>query len=71
VQIEDGFRYIVNIGSVGQPRDGSNKACYLIYDDKQKRVALKRLPYNYKKTQAKMKKRGLPSFLIDRLALGR
>ena len=71
VQIEDGFRYIVNIGSVGQPRDGSNQACYLIYDVEEKRADLKRLPYDYKKTQAKMKKRGLPQFLIDRLALGR
>lgn len=71
VQIEEGFRYIVNIGSVGQPRDGSNKACYLIYDDKQKRAALKRLSYDYEKTQAKMEKRGLPQFLADRLASGR
>jgi predicted phosphodiesterase len=71
VQIEEGFRYIVNIGSVGQPRDGSNQACYLIYDVEEKRAALKRLPYDYKKTQAKMKKRELPQFLIDRLALGR
>jgi predicted phosphodiesterase len=71
VQIEEGFRYIVNIGSVGQPRDGSNKACYLTYDDKQKRAALKRLSYDYKKTQAKMEKRGLPHFLADRLASGR
>jgi predicted phosphodiesterase len=71
LQIEDGFRYIVNIGSVGQPRDGSAQACYLIYDVKQKWASLKRLPYDYEKTQAKMKKRGLPQFLIDRLALGR
>jgi predicted phosphodiesterase len=71
VQIEDGFRYIVNIGSVGQPRDGSNQACYLIYDVEEKRADLKRLPYDYKKTQTKMKKRGLPQFLIDRLSLGR
>lgn len=71
VEIEDGFRYIINIGSVGQPRDGSNQACYLIYDVKEKRAVLKRLPYDYKKTQLKMKKKGLPQFLIDRLALGR
>ena len=71
IEIEDGFRYIVNIGSVGQPRDGSNKACYLIYDVKQKRADLKRLSYDYKKTQAKMKKRGLPPFLIERLTIGR
>jgi predicted phosphodiesterase len=71
VQIEDEFKYIVNIGSVGQPRDGSNQACYLIYDVEEKKATLKRLPYDYKKTQTKMKKRGLPQFLIDRLALGR
>jgi predicted phosphodiesterase len=71
VQMDEGFRYIVNIGSVGQPRDGSNQACYLIYDVEEKRAVLKRLPYDYKKTQAKMKKKGLPQFLIDRLAIGR
>lgn len=71
IQVGDGYRYIVNIGSVGQPRDGSNKACYLIYDAKEKRAVLKRLPYDYRKTQAKMQKKGLPQFLIDRLALGR
>jgi predicted phosphodiesterase len=70
-EIEEGFRYILNIGSVGQPRDGSNKACYLIYDVKQKRAVLKRLTYDYKKTQEKMEKKGLPQFLIDRLSLGR
>lgn len=69
--IEREFKYIINIGSVGQPRDGSNKACYLIYDTDEKIATLKRLPYDFKKTQAKMKKRGLPEFLIDRLAAGR
>ncbi|KPL01097.1 MAG: hypothetical protein AMJ91_01415 [candidate division Zixibacteria bacterium SM23_73_3] len=70
-EIAKGFKYIINIGSVGQPRDGSNQACYLIYDTKEKIATLKRLPYDFKKTQAKMKKRGLPQFLIDRLAVGR
>jgi len=70
-KIEKGFKYILNIGSVGQPRDGSNQACYLIYDTKEKMVILKRLPYDFKKTQAKMKKKGLPQFLIDRLEIGR
>jgi predicted phosphodiesterase len=69
--IEDGFKYIINIGSVGQPRDGSNKACYMIYDTEEKVITLKRLEYDFKKTQAKMKKRGLPQFLVDRLAVGR
>lgn len=70
-RIENGFKYIINIGSVGQPRDGSNQACYLIYDTEKKRVTLKRLPYDFKKTQAKMDKRGLPKFLVERLAVGR
>jgi len=70
-EIEKGFKYIINIGSVGQPRDGSNQACYLIYDTKEKKATLKRLPYDFKKTQTKMKKRGLPRFLIERLAVGR
>ena len=64
-------RYIINVGSVGQPRDGSNQACYLIYDEKERIASLRRLPYDYKKTQEKMKKRGFPQFLIDRLAVGR
>lgn len=70
-QIEKDFKYIINIGSVGQPRDGSNKACYMIYDPEKKVVTLKRLEYDFNETQAKMKKRGLPQFLIDRLAVGR
>ncbi len=70
-KVEKGFKYIINIGSVGQPRDGSNLACYLVYDTKKQIATLKRLPYDFKKTQAKMEKRGLPRFLIDRLAVGR
>lgn len=70
-EIEKDFKYIINIGSVGQPRDGSNQACYLIYDEKERIASLRRLPYDYKKTQEKMKKRGFPQFLIDRLAVGR
>lgn len=70
-KIEKGFKYIINIGSVGQPRDGSNLASYLVYDTKEEIATLKRLPYDFKKTQAKMEKRELPRFLIDRLAVGR
>ncbi len=70
-KIEKGFKYIINIGSVGQPRDGSNLACYLVYDTDEKTARIKRLPYDFPKTQAKMEKRGLPQYLIDRLAVGR
>jgi predicted phosphodiesterase len=70
-KIEKGFKYIINIGSVGQPRDGSNLASYLVYDADEKIARIKRLPYDFAKTQAKMEKRGLPQYLIDRLAVGR
>jgi predicted phosphodiesterase len=70
-KIEKGFKYIINIGSVGQPRDGSNLASYLVYDADEKTARIKRLPYDFAKTQAKMEKRGLPQYLIDRLAVGR
>jgi len=69
--IEIGFKYIINIGSIGQPRDGTSKGCYLIYDTKNKLAKLKRVEYDVKKTQAKMRKMKLPGYLIDRLSVGR
>ncbi|MDH4223061.1 MAG: metallophosphoesterase family protein [candidate division Zixibacteria bacterium] len=69
--IEDGFKYLINIGSVGQPRDGNNNCCYLIYDSEEKKAWLKRVSYDLKRTQQKMKKANLPSYLIERLALGK
>ena len=71
VKLEEQHRYLINIGSVGQPRDGDNRSCYLFYDDQKKILRLKRIPYDMKKTQKKMKKAKLPQFLIDRLVLGR
>jgi len=71
VKIEDGFKYLINIGAVGQPRDGDNRACYLIYEDEEKIAQLKRVSYDIKKTQKKMRKAKLPQFLIERLYYGR
>lgn len=70
-EIQDGFKYLINIGSVGQPRDGNNHSCYLIYDSVQSKAWLKRIPYDLKRTQQKMKKANLPAYLIERLALGK
>lgn len=71
VTLEDGFRYLINIGSVGQPRDGNPDACYLIYTTETQQMQLRRVPYDVKKAQKKMKKVGLSSYLAERLALGR
>jgi len=70
VRVEKGHRYIINVGSVGQPRDGNPDAAYAIYDTEDSSVRIKRVSYNYHKTQEKMKKAGLPEFLIQRLGGG-
>lgn len=62
-------RYIINVGSVGQPRDRDPKTCYAIIDDE--KVELVRVPYDIETTQKKMMKEGLPLPLIERLSRGR
>jgi diadenosine tetraphosphatase ApaH/serine/threonine PP2A family protein phosphatase len=64
-------RYLVNIGSVGQPRDGDPRSCYLIYDAEKSAIRHKRVAYNVKATQKDMAKIGMPDYLIERLAVGR
>lgn len=62
-------KFFVNVGSVGQPRDGDTRACYVVYDGKS--VTFRRVKYNYKKTAKKIRHvKRLPSQLATRLALG-
>ncbi|MEW6001386.1 MAG: metallophosphoesterase family protein [Nitrospirota bacterium] len=67
--IGESERYIVNAGSVGQPRDGDPRACYAIINNN--KVKLVRVPYDIETVQKKMKREGLPGSLIERLAKGR
>jgi len=69
--LEAGWRYIINIGSVGQPRDRDPRACYLIYDKAEGSLYLRRVEYDFTVTQKKMADLGLPRFLSERLAVGR
>jgi predicted phosphodiesterase len=62
-------RYIINAGSVGQPRDGDPRACYTIFDND--RAEIVRITYNIENVQDKMRQEDLPYHLIERLALGR
>lgn len=71
LKLEAQKRYIINVGSVGQPRDGDNRACLVIYDSEAKIVELKRIAYNFSVTQDKILKSGLPKFLAARLVEGR
>lgn len=65
-----GKKYFINVGSVGQPRDGDPRAAYAIYDLEAKELELVRVPYNIGKTQAKIRKAGLPDRLARRLDRG-
>jgi diadenosine tetraphosphatase ApaH/serine/threonine PP2A family protein phosphatase len=63
-------RFIVNPGSVGQPRDNDPTAAFALYDTETRRVTFRRVPYDVSETQAQMEAAGLPQPLITRLALG-
>jgi diadenosine tetraphosphatase ApaH/serine/threonine PP2A family protein phosphatase len=71
LEVERGKKYFVNIGSVGQPRDGDPRAAYGIYDMKAGTIELRRLEYDFEKTQAKIREADLPERLANRLALGK
>ncbi len=70
-RIEPGKKYFINVGSVGQSRDGVPKATYVIYDVDNQTIELRRLDYDLAKTQQKILAAGLPRRLAERLALGR
>lgn len=67
---EERHRYLINVGSVGQPRDRNPAAAFGILDTAKKEYTLRRAPYEVGKTQKKIRAQGLPSFLADRLAAG-
>lgn len=64
-------RYLVNVGSVGQPRDDDPRSCYVLYDTATEDVYYHRVPYDYTQTQRKMAAVNAPPLLIERLAVGR
>ena len=68
---EAGKKYFINVGSVGQSRDGVAKATYVIYNMPESSIELRRLDYDIAKAQKKILAAGLPSRLADRLAEGR
>lgn len=71
IKIFPQYKYIINVGSAGQPRDGNPKACCVIYDTVSQEVEFFRHVYNFPETQNKMYELRLPSFLIERLTWGR
>jgi predicted phosphodiesterase len=70
ITIKDGVRYVINVGSVGQPRDGNPDASFVIFDDKALTVDLLRIEYDRKTAAEKILKAGLPPVLAERLLVG-
>ena len=72
IELEEGFKYLVNSGSVGQPRDGDWRAAFAVYDNEgHGMVYLHRVEYDVHSTAERIKQVGLPSLLADRLFEGR
>ncbi len=69
--IESGKKYFINVGSVGQPRDGDWRAAYCIYHTDRNVVEQRRIPYDLATAQSKIIRAGLPRLLAERLELGR
>jgi predicted phosphodiesterase len=70
-RVEQGKKYFVNVGAVGQPRDGNPKCGYVVYDLDDQSIELRRLDYDIPKAQKKIMEAGLPQRLADRLAVGK
>ena len=69
--LEDGVRYVVNPGSVGQPRDGDPRAAFALYDSETRVLTLRRVPYAVDAAQRRILGAGLPASLANRLSVGR
>jgi predicted phosphodiesterase len=71
LQIDPGKKYFINVGSVGQPRDGDWHASYCIYHIESNVVEQRRVKYDLATAQKKIIDAGLPHLLAERLAIGR
>ncbi|MFA4925822.1 MAG: metallophosphoesterase family protein [Candidatus Aminicenantales bacterium] len=70
VKLEKGARYLINPGSIGQPRDRDPRAAYAIYDSKSNRLKFNRVEYDIAESQRKILATDLPAALAERLSLG-
>jgi predicted phosphodiesterase len=71
LELDPECAYLINPGSVGQPRDSDPRAAYVIYNPEESFLIYYRLTYDVRKAQEKIRRAGLPPLLADRLAAGR
>lgn len=69
-RVRPGHRFLINVGSVGQPRDGDPRAAFGMFDTETMAYELVRVHYDLARTQARIAARGLPSSLGERLSRG-
>jgi len=70
ILLERGWHYLINPGSVGQPRGGSPEAAYAVFDDQEFSIQYQSVPYDVAAAQQSIIKAGLPEYLAERLAQG-
>jgi len=70
ITLDPTLKVIVNVGSVGQPRDGNAQGCFVLWDDEIHSIRFVRFDYPVKAAQKRIRDAGLPRFLADRLEAG-
>jgi predicted phosphodiesterase len=70
IKLDPNTRYLVNPGSIGQPRDKNPNPSFIVFDSGKKELHFKRFSYNIKETQRKIREAGLPEILASRLESG-
>lgn len=70
-ELMEGYKYILNPGSIGQPRDGNFMSSYLILDTKRDKITIERFEYDVNTAMKKITDAGLPYFLAERLRIGK
>ena len=70
LKIENGMQYVVNVGSIGQPRDGDARASYVLLDTTERTITWQRVAYDIASAQATIMNAGLPARNSERLTTG-
>lgn len=70
VRLHAGHRYLINVGSVGQPRDGDARAAWLWFDEERDALVHRRVEYDIERAASRIRDAGLPRFLAERLRWG-
>jgi len=71
LDLRESAMYLINPGSVGQPRDRDWRAAFALYDDQISRITYYRVPYDVRLAQMRIERAGLPEMLASRLRVGR